>query len=107
MAMEIAAILTDVGLDVLGPVASVSHALALIESGACDAAVLDTNLGEETSEPIARRLSLGGTPFVIVSGYAREQQPAAMGDAPLLVKPLQPELLVAAIKRCLSPAPVI
>jgi two-component sensor histidine kinase/CheY-like chemotaxis protein len=102
IAMEIAATLSDAGFEVLGPASSVAQALALIESTGCHAAVLDTNLGAETSEPVALRLRSTKTQFVTVSGYSREQLPVGLRDAPLLNKPLRSEQLVAAIRRCLE-----
>ncbi|MBU2532837.1 MAG: PAS domain S-box protein, partial [Alphaproteobacteria bacterium] len=72
IATELEDILTDANFEVLGPAGSVKHALDLIDRIGCDAAVLDLNLGgNETSEPIARRLMRDGTPFVVVSGYTR------------------------------------
>ena len=104
IAIEIEAILSDAGFTVVGPVGSVAHALALIERSGCEAAVLDINLGDDTAEPIARVLSARATPFVTISGYSREQQPAAFRNAPLVSKPVRPELLVAEIRKCLDKA---
>jgi PAS domain S-box-containing protein len=104
IAIEIADILSDAGFTVIGPVGSVAHALALIERSGCEAAVLDINLGDGTSEPIARVLSASATPFVTISGYSREQQPAAFKNAPLVSKPVRPELLIAEITKCLNDA---
>lgn len=105
IAMAIAAILSDAGFDVLGPASSVAQALALIARSGCDAAVLDTNLGAETAEPVALLLRSTQTPFVAVSGYSREQQPVALRDAPLLKKPLRSEQLIAEIERCFEASP--
>ena len=66
--------------------------------------MLDINLGDDTAEPIAHVLSARATPFVTISGYSREQQPAAFRNAPLVSKPVRPELLVAEIRKCLSKA---
>ena len=99
IAMEIAAIVSDAGFAVLGPVSTVRQALALIKNTVCTFAVLDTNLGTETAEPVALQLRAVGIPFVVVSGYSREQQPAGMRDAPLLGKPLDARSLVAEIRR--------
>ncbi len=104
VAAEIAAILTDAGFEVLGPVGTVGQALALLERQGCDAALLDTNLGNETSEPIAGALIDLGKPFVIVSGCSREQLPQSLRTAPLIQKPPRPSLLEAELRRCLEPA---
>ena len=81
IAAEIAITLELAGFKIIGPTSSVSHALALMEGDGCDAAVLDVNLGHETSEPIARGLISDGKPFVVVSGYSRAQLPQVWGCA--------------------------
>ncbi len=60
----------QMGVTVIGPAPTVVEALRLIEEQACDAALLDINLGNETVEPVARRLQDMGCPFVFVTGYA-------------------------------------
>ena len=45
-------------------------ALASLEANIPDFAVLDFNLGEETSEPIADALENCGVPFVFATGYS-------------------------------------
>jgi hypothetical protein len=64
--------------------------------------VLDINLGTETSELVARRFTAVGTPFVTISGYAREQQPEAFRKSLLLNKPLRLDRLVAELQSCVS-----
>ena len=56
IAFDVADHLRDAGFQVVGPVASVSAALKLLESVGCDLAVLDVNLGRETAAPIADAL---------------------------------------------------
>ena len=102
IAMDIARTLSEAGYDVIGPANSVAQALALIAQSGCNAAVLDTNLGAETAEPVARELIRRGLPFIASSGYAREQQPEIMRTVPLLSKPLKPDVLIAEIVRCLG-----
>lgn len=77
-------------------------ALDLIMYAGCDAAVLDINLGSETSEAVGLELKDRGTPVVILSGHSREQQASVFCDAPALAKPLQPEHLVAEFRRLLE-----
>jgi DNA-binding NarL/FixJ family response regulator len=104
IAAEIESFLSAAGFEVIGPAGSVSYALALLERGGCDAAVLDVSLGGETSEPIATGLIRSGTPFVVVSGYARTQLPAVFQTAPLIGKPLPSAVLTEEVKRCLEMA---
>ncbi len=104
IAAEIATTLELAGFKIIGPASSVSHALALMNGDGCDAAVLDVNLGHETSEPIARELMSDGKPFVVVSGYARAQLPQVLRAAPLVGKPLSPSALEAEVKRLVETA---
>jgi PAS domain S-box-containing protein len=105
IAAEIAATLELAGFKIIGPTGSVRHALALMAGDGCDAAVLDVNLGQETSEPIARGLMSGGKPFVVVSGYASAQLPQVFRAAPLIGKPLSPAMLEAEVRRLVTAAP--
>jgi PAS domain S-box-containing protein len=102
ISLEIASLLEGAGLSVVGPVTTVKEALALIDKEGCDAAVLDINLGPETSESVARKLREDNIPFITVSGFSRDQQPSIFQTAPFLPKPLRGDRLVAAVKQCLS-----
>jgi PAS domain S-box-containing protein len=101
-AMEIAQILDAAGFDVAGPVGSVAAALELLKRLGCDAALLDINLGSETSEQVALELTKGGTPFATLSGYSREQLPAAFRGAPALAKPFRPQCVIAELRKCIE-----
>jgi CheY-like chemotaxis protein len=50
-------------------VANVAAALAAMAERLPDFAVLDHNLGDETSEPVARALAEAGVPYCFASGY--------------------------------------
>ena len=102
VALEVAHVLTEARFEVVGPTQDVAGALSLLDRGGCDAAVLDINLGHETSEPVANELAKRRTPFVTLSGYSRDQQGTSFDGAPALVKPLKPELLIATLARCLA-----
>jgi PAS domain S-box-containing protein len=102
MAAEIASILREAGCEVVGPTGGVQQALALLREHACDIAVLDVHLRGETSEPIAAALLASDTPFLVVSGYSREQLPKVFQGAPLIGKPLRKAELGGHVERCLS-----
>ncbi len=92
-ARGIAHLLQELGAEVLGPVPSVVKAMELLDLGKCDAAVLDINLGNETVEPVAKRLEESGLPYFFVSGYASPK--SMLSDARyrrrrLLPKPVEP-----------------
>src|SRR5207247_6301389 len=56
------------GGQVLGPVSRLSEALAVIATAPCDAALLDINLGHETSYLAAEMLQAREVPFVFLTG---------------------------------------
>lgn len=104
-AVEIAAQLEEAGFEVLGPVASVRAAFrSLEENSGCDAAVLDVNLGPETSEPIARALQRSKTPFIAISGYSKEQLPPIFAGVPFIPKPVDHDAVVRELERISGPA---
>jgi DNA-binding response OmpR family regulator len=75
---------------------NVADALAQLDDGRCDVAVLDINLDGEACWPIVARLRTDGVPFLLVSGYGdafRDQAP----DAVHVAKPYSVAALVAAI----------
>lgn len=104
IALEISTALSEAGFGVIGPAGTVARALDLIDRNGCDVAVLDINLGGETAEPVASRLTAIGRPFITISGYSPEQRPAAFAGAPHVGKPLRPDALIAEITRCLDRA---
>jgi DNA-binding response OmpR family regulator len=100
-ARAIARMLQELGAEVLGPVPSVQKAMAVLDRGGCDAAVLDINLGNETVEPVAQRLEESGLPYLFVSGYSSPK--SMMLDARfrrhrLLPKPVEPIMFHEAIE---------
>ena len=62
--------LHDLGVARVAVAASSDDALALILAEPPEFALLDFNLGAETSEPVARALADRGIPFVFATGYA-------------------------------------
>ncbi|WP_242095634.1 MULTISPECIES: response regulator [unclassified Sphingomonas] len=73
---------------VAGSADSVQSALALIDAGGIDAAILDVNLrGGEKSAPIADRLAELGIPFVFATGGSADSDLGHHADRPKLHKP--------------------
>lgn len=79
--------LTELGCETVGPVHTVPAALALIEDGPLDGAILDVTIGGENSFPVADALRHKGIAFALATGRAPDGLPAAYEDAPLLAKP--------------------
>jgi DNA-binding response OmpR family regulator len=85
---------------VLGAVGNMDRAFALLDSARPDLAVLDMNIGADTSFELARRLRAGDTAVIFVSGRDAEDVPDDLRDCACLNKPVdyrQLELIVAAI----------
>ena len=98
IALELVTVLTAAGHTVIGPATEVAEGLKLLADPGCDAAVLDVNLGRETAAPIAEAMRSRGLPFVIVSGYSKQQQPPAFSGAPFLPKPIDTAALMVALR---------
>ena len=90
--------LEEAGATVIGPVPAVSEALHLIESTPIDAAVLDVNLGEERSFPIAEALEARAIPFLFATGYNSADIPDEWQRAVIVMKPLR----IAAVEQLLA-----
>jgi DNA-binding response OmpR family regulator len=97
VAMLVEDSLQDAGATVLGPASTVDEALALIETGGVDAAVLDLNLRGEPVTRVADRLEAMKVPFVITTGYGAECAAAQYVDAPMLQKPFDLARLTSAL----------
>jgi DNA-binding response OmpR family regulator len=100
IALDIRQQLANAGFEVLGPATSVANALPFITGPGCDVAVLNVNLGNETSEPIARELRASGKPFVVLSGYSTDDLPPSFNGATVITKPAPMAELVAAVRGC-------
>jgi len=97
IALDIVAALENAGIAVVGPVSTVSDALAAIEGGPLRGALLDAHLGGESAGRIADVLAARGLRFAFVSGYGRESLPPSHSSAPLVRKPFTDQDLLAAV----------
>ncbi|AKH43862.1 light-regulated signal transduction histidine kinase (bacteriophytochrome) [Altererythrobacter atlanticus] len=69
IALDAEDILKGLGVRKVTVASSVEQAMAAIDKDPPDLALLDFNLGEESSEPVAERLAKAGIPFWFVTGY--------------------------------------
>jgi light-regulated signal transduction histidine kinase (bacteriophytochrome) len=77
---------------------SIARASVLVADGKVDFAVLDFNLGFETSLPVADLLHQKDVPFIFATGYGDGLDlPERYGDVPLVKKPFNKDTLGAAI----------
>lgn len=88
IAMDTEETLRDLGVAEVTIAAKVSSALKELEAETYDLAVLDYNLGTESSEPVAAKLNELGVPFWLATGYGemadRLEEIGALG---VLTKP--------------------
>ena len=98
IALAIEDMLIQIGCDVVGPAYSVSAGQELAASEAVDAAVLDINLGGQSSDAVARTLQSRGIPFLFSTGYGLSAVPNGFEDRPVLQKPYTLEILGRALE---------
>ena len=72
VSMLIADILSDSGLNVAGPFRSNRDSLDFLTYERPDAAVLDFNIADGDSGPVAQRLRELGIPFIVASAFPKE-----------------------------------
>jgi CheY-like chemotaxis protein len=97
--LDMKMMLERAGYEVLGPVATVGAALAVILSTNLDAALLDVNLSGEKSYALADALATRSIPFVITTGYAIEDLPERYGQHLVLTKPFTSRDLLRCLKQ--------
>jgi CheY-like chemotaxis protein len=86
-AMEM--LVEDIGGSVLGPFMNLRDGLAGVESAnQIDCALLDCNLGKDSSIPIAEALASKGIPFAFTSGNGVKDIEERFRDRPIFVKPV-------------------
>lgn len=88
IAMDAEDILMSLGAERVVTANGVAQAMAEIEREPIAIAVLDFNLGSETSLPVALELARRGIPFVFATGYGEQLAlPAELDDRGVLKKP--------------------
>ncbi|WP_106796588.1 HWE histidine kinase domain-containing protein [Rhizobium sp. H4] len=99
IAMDGEDILRRLGAEV-ATVPSVAEAMEILDHRSFDLALLDVDLGDETSFGIADRLAAGGVPFIFATGYGEGiAQANSHSDAPVLQKPYTMEAVTDSLAR--------
>ncbi|GJD96395.1 HWE histidine kinase domain-containing protein [Methylobacterium iners] len=94
IALEAEELLTTLGVETIDMAASTRDALRLIEASPPDRALLDVNLGSETSIPVARRLVELGIPYAFATGYGESFKiPADLDEVHVVKKPYDVDAL--------------
>ena len=95
--------LDSLGHKVVDTVETVEAALARIDEGGFDVAIVDVQLKDgERAWPVADMLAEAGTPFVIATGGHVEPPPAHYAKVPVLAKPYTIEAIEPALEQAYS-----
>ncbi|GBQ58283.1 response regulator receiver:GAF [Komagataeibacter swingsii DSM 16373] len=103
IAMEAEWAIEESNLGQVRTVASVYEALTAIRDRVPDVAILDVNLGDESSIEVAHMLRARGVPFIFATGYAdRTMIPPELWDVPVERKPYSAMALAERIRQLVS-----
>lgn len=96
-------LMLDNGMRTVFTAASVADAERIIEEETIDVALLDVNLGPETSFPLVKPLNARGVPYVFVTGYGEKVElPAEAAGTTAIKKPFASDELIAALRNVLK-----
>lgn len=98
IAMDVENMLEDNGIKAIETATSSAMAIEKLKTYVPDVAILDINLGSDTSIPVARELHRRGVPFLFATGYADGSMvPDEFGTVPVIRKPYDEDALMAGI----------
>jgi light-regulated signal transduction histidine kinase (bacteriophytochrome)/CheY-like chemotaxis protein len=102
IAMEAEDILQQLGAERVATVSNIAQAMAEIERDTFEVALLDVNLGQESSIPVAERLAERGIPFLFTTGYGEQMQRQDKHKSAVIVnKPYNVESISAGLAKVL------
>ncbi|WP_185020700.1 response regulator [Histidinibacterium lentulum] len=97
IALDFETFLEGEGHAVLGPFRSPDQALEALESRTPGVAILDANLGGETSGEVARALEVRGVPYLYVTGGTVDFVGSSLPPGPVLQKPVNLSEMLSAL----------
>ena len=103
LAILVETLLKYEGYQVVGLAPSVGQGMKLVDDTEFDVAIIDANLKGDSAEPIAQRLKEMGIPYVVMSGYLKEQIGPWVADKKIIRKPFLIEELIEEIESASSP----
>jgi CheY-like chemotaxis protein len=98
IAMMLEDFLDSLGHRIAGTCESVQEALAMVEQGGFDVAIIDVHLKGEHVWPVADRLTEKGIPFILATGGHIAPPPPEHDNAPVLSKPYTIDSITPALE---------
>jgi DNA-binding response OmpR family regulator len=99
-ALDLSCEIEDAGGETVGPAVSVKQGLALIATGGVTAAILDVNVRDGETTPVAAALIARRIPFILHTGAVLPTRlRAPFGEAPVHIKPATSLRLIASLAR--------
>lgn len=106
IALDAEEFLLELGASDVSVVSSVAEANTAMDQKTFDFALLDVNIGSETSEAIARRLTSEKIPFAFATGYGEAASLMKHFDNPVVIqKPYDLASLTAGLRKAINPKP--
>jgi CheY-like chemotaxis protein len=105
VAMMIEDMLIDLGVEVVGPASRVDQALALAREADMEAAVLDINVGGQSTYEVADLLRQRGVPVIFATGYGSSALPERFRGTPTLHKPFERSRFEEVMQAALAESP--
>lgn len=103
IALDAADIMSNNGASQVHLSSAVEDAVNIIRDKNISFALLDVNLGDQTSLPVAQELAARSIPFILATGYGDAEQITANYPAAVIVnKPFNAESLINAVQKCMS-----
>ncbi len=103
LALDLCDILASAGAEVIGPARSRQEADAHLSlQPVMDVALLDLNLGGESSVELALRLRREGVPVILTTGYDANDVPAPLQGIPVCLKPLSGNLVIKSVLKVVN-----
>jgi DNA-binding response OmpR family regulator len=97
--------LNELGHDMVASAANIEDAHNEATTRQIDLAILDVNLGRQSSYPLASVLSARGIPYILATGYGRRGLGQEWGQGVVLEKPFEVSALSAAIAESMAARP--
>jgi two-component system, response regulator PdtaR len=96
--LDLQYLLEEAGYKVVGPATTVAEALQLIHDHALRAALVDLNLGSESSENVLTQLKALSVPVVLLTGYSTRTQAPPFDTSPTVRKPYESRHLLQVLE---------